>query len=129
MSGSKIASVHFHLCFISIPAPKEGLQMVRPKFGRCIFTSVLSAFQLPKRICSEWLQDRFPSFSLLLYRHSSSLRGSAVSESNIASHHFHFCFISIPAPREDLQMVRPNLGRACFTSVLSAFQLYKFIFD
>ena len=147
-----------------------------PKRGRYIFTSVFTAFQLPKRICSEWLQKSVAAFSCLLYQHSSSQRGSVVSESKSRAQHFHFRFISIPAPmrlcsewrqkslaafsplflqhsssqrgsadggakprsrsfhfcftsiaapKEDLQMVAPNLGRACFTTVLSAFQLPK----
>ena len=85
------------------PAPKEGPQMVAPKFGRCIFTPVFTAFQLPKRICSEWRQKSVGTFSLLFLQHSSSQRGSAVSGSKIVPPHYHFCFYSIPAPKEDLQ--------------------------
>ena len=49
--GAKVRGRYFHFCFISIPAPKEDVQMMAPKFGGAISTSVLSAFQLPKRIC------------------------------------------------------------------------------
>ena len=74
---TQIASVHFHICFISTPGPQEDLQLVsrngsvtfsllfyqhpssqrgyavsESKSLRCSFTFVLSAFQPPKRICN-----------------------------------------------------------------------------
>ena len=67
-----------------------------------IITSVLLAFQLPKRICNEGIPNRFRSLSPSFYEHSGSQRGSAVNESQIVSPHYHLCFISIPAPKEDL---------------------------
>ena len=94
----QIHTFHCHLCFISIPTPRE-MQWVYPTWWRYIITSVLSACQLPERICSEWPENSLGTFSL--------------------------CFISMPAPREDLQWMARKLARCIFTSVFTAFQLPK----
>ena len=61
--------------------------------------------------------------SLAFYQHSSSQKGSAVSESRCWAPIVHLCFISTPAPREDLQQVNSDVWPPLFTCVLSAFQL------
>ena len=100
-----------------------------PKFGGAIFTSVLSAFQLPKRICSEWLQKSNAAFSLLFYQHSRSQRGSAIHYPKVRSQHFHFCFISTPAPREGLQLIIPKFGRTSKPLYFTVLQLLERIYS
>ena len=94
-----------------------------PKHGRSICTSVLSAFRLLRWSCIERLQYSVGTFSLMFYQHYGSQKRSAMSGSKIPSVHFHHCFISIPAPSDDLQCVAAKLGLFIFTSVLRAFQL------
>ena len=91
------------LLFSQHSSSQRGSAVSEAKLGCSISTPVLLAFQLPRRICSDWLQKSVAAFSHLSYQHSSSHRGSAVSGSKSRSQHFHFCFISIPAPTEDLQ--------------------------
>ena len=117
ISSLKIRMCHFHICCISILAPKEDVQREKPKFGRAIFTSVLLAFWLPKRVCRWWSRSKNGPLPFLFYQHSASQIGSAVSGAKIRTWHFHFCFISILAPREALQWVAPKLERWIFTFV------------
>ena len=103
------------LVFYSIPAPREALQRVKQKWGTASNTYILqcpsfqrgakmrnrfkhfyfTAFQLPERICKAWSQNEAPLQT--------------------------FVFYSMPAPREDLQRVKPKWGTAYL--YFKAFQL------